>query len=193
MIDDEVIITGNPRDSVPSLDLDRLEIVTNQGRRAKGVVFLAKDKLSDETFALKVISRDSIEKKSNKAMKSGVLATDKVVRYAIDYCSDCDLDSFRRKQTEKMFSDDVIRKAAGLSQEEAILFVSLVHNTGTSSDGSASQGSVNSEHTESDSVEKSSNSFVETEEYVALEIISGNGHDFAMDWWSLGIVLHEML
>lgn len=44
----------------------------------------------------------------------------------------------------------------------------------------------------SDSVEKS-NSFVGTEEYVAPEVISGEGHDFAVDWWSLGIVLHELI
>jgi len=44
----------------------------------------------------------------------------------------------------------------------------------------------------SDSVEKS-NSFVGTEDYVAPEVISGEGHDFAVDWWSLGIVLYELI
>lgn len=56
----------------------------------------------------------------------------------------------------------------------------------------SSEFSVNSVRFESDSVEKS-NSFVGTEEYIAPEIILGNGHDFAVDWWCLGVVLHEML
>ncbi|XWS36610.1 hypothetical protein CRYUN_Cryun20dG0099600 [Craigia yunnanensis] len=285
MIDDEEL-NGNPQHSVPALDLDRLEVVTALGRGAKGVVFLARDEMKDEVLALKVISRDSIEKKSNKAVKSsyenegneyrrvtfeqdvlrnfnhpllprlrGVLATDKVVGYAIDYCPGRDLNSLRRKQTEKMFSDDIIRFYAA----ELVLALEYLHNlgivyrdlkpenimiqenghimlvdfdlstklspispksstplnsvtrrspdsvkkkqfspfhrycnSGISPDDSASQTSVNSEHTESNSVEKS-NSFVGTEEYVAPEIISGNGHDFAVDWWSLGIVIHEML
>ncbi|XVE72687.1 hypothetical protein DITRI_Ditri11bG0058900 [Diplodiscus trichospermus] len=285
MTDDEEM-NRNPQHSVPALDLDRLEIVTALGRGAKGVVFLARDEVTDETLALKVISRDSIEKKSNKALRGGnenegneyrrvtfeqevlrnfnhpllprlrgVLATDIVVGYAIDYCPGQDLNSLRRKQTEKMFSDDIIRFFAA----ELVLALAYLHklgivyrdlkpenimiqenghimlvdfdlstklypispksstplnsaiqrppdsvkkkrfspfqwycNSGISPDDSASQASVNSEHNESGSVEKS-NSFVGTEEYVAPEIISGSGHDFAVDWWSLGIVLHEML
>nr|GEY92327.1 serine/threonine-protein kinase OXI1-like [Tanacetum cinerariifolium] len=54
--------------------------------------------------------------------------------------------------------------------------------------------SVNSEpsHDSYDSHSKS-NSFVGTEEYVSPEMIQGNGHDYAVDWWCLGIVLYEML
>ena len=37
------------------------------------------------------------------------------------------------------------------------------------------------------------NSFVGTEEYIAPEVINGCGHTSAVDWWTLGILLYEML
>lgn len=37
------------------------------------------------------------------------------------------------------------------------------------------------------------NSFVGTEEYIAPEVIRGNGHTSAVDWWTLGILIYEML
>lgn len=37
------------------------------------------------------------------------------------------------------------------------------------------------------------NSFVGTEEYLAPEVIQGNGHDAMVDWWSFGILLYELL
>ncbi|XP_015972541.2 phototropin-1-like [Arachis duranensis] len=39
---------------------------------------------------------------------------------------------------------------------------------------------------------RASNSFVGTEEYIALKIISGSGHTSAVDWWALGVLLYEM-
>ncbi|GEQ71037.1 hypothetical protein JCM33374_g4718 [Metschnikowia sp. JCM 33374] len=37
------------------------------------------------------------------------------------------------------------------------------------------------------------NSFVGTEEYIAPEVIKGQGHTSAVDWWTLGIFIYEML
>ncbi|CAA2965098.1 serine/threonine-protein kinase OXI1-like [Olea europaea var. sylvestris] len=267
-----------------SLDLQNLKVISALGRGAKGVVFLVRTE-KGELLALKAILRSSVEKKKvtsninpneyrricfeREVLSSlhhpllpklkGVLLTEKIVGYAIDYCPGRDLHSLRKKQTEKMFSDDIIRFYAA----ELVLALEYLHGLGIvyrdlkpenvmiqenghlmlvdfdlSTKLSAKSPEIRSESklksspksepgkkkkkmishllkfrdsgispadsvhqnesggdtvdTESDSVEKS-NSFVGTEDYVAPEIILGNGHDFAVDWWCLGVMLYEML
>ncbi|KAL5562189.1 hypothetical protein UlMin_031936 [Ulmus minor] len=270
---------------VPALNFERLKVISALGRGAKGVVFLVKDEERDQFLALKVISKALIEKK-NKTVKNdgneyrrvcfeqevlnrfqhplfpklrGVLDTEKFVGYAMDYCPGRDLHSLRKRQTEKMFSDDIIRFYAA----ELVLALEYLHslgivyrdlkpdnimirenghimivdfdlstklspktppssrtpnsvaspspnsvikkkrfspflrlcNSGISPYDSihASERSDNSPLTTDSVSSEKSNSFVGTEEYVAPEIVAGNGHDFAVDWWSLGVVLYEML
>ncbi|KAJ0052611.1 hypothetical protein Pint_01468 [Pistacia integerrima] len=275
---------------VPSLDFQRLKVVSALGRGAKGVVFLVKDEELSEFLALKVIWRDLIENKNKDSNDNnsdeddykrvsfeqqvlqsfdhpllprlrGVLSTEKIIGHAIDYCPGRDMNFLRKKQTEKMFSDDTIRFYAA----EMVLALQYLHNQGIvyrdlkpenimiqenghimlvdfdlstklspkspescpektptpvtkrpsdsvkkkrrplfrsiCNSGISPEDSVSSaQHSfktvskgDSDHSTEKSNSFVGTEEYVAPEIISGEGHDFTADWWSLGIVLHEML
>ena len=38
-----------------------------------------------------------------------------------------------------------------------------------------------------------SNSFCGTSEYLAPEMINGSDHDRTLDWWTLGILMYELL
>lgn len=121
------------------LNFQNVKVISAVGRGAKGVVFAAtkNDDAFGEYYALKVISKALIQKKG-KALNNdggegkrvsfeqqvlrrfdhpllprlrGVLETENIIGYAIDYCPGGNLHSLRKKQTEKMFSDDSIRYA----------------------------------------------------------------------------------
>ncbi|KAL9251557.1 Serine/threonine-protein kinase OXI1-like protein [Drosera capensis] len=266
-----------------SLDFDQLEVIGQVGRGAKAVVFHVRvaDDGEEEDLALKVVSKAVMRRKNSGGNSNGsrrvsfeqrvlrrikhpllprlrgVLETEEVVGYAMDYCPGGDLNSIRRKQT---FSDDVIRFYAA----ELVLALEYLHSLGivyrdlkpenilvqsnghlmlvdfdlatqlppkspSPAEQSADQvpkktqklaaktqvitklrqiynkvissevshpssrvGPYKSSSTESDSSGRS-HSFVGTEEYVAPEMIIGQGHDFAIDWWCLGVTLYEML
>ncbi|KAL1290738.1 hypothetical protein HN51_059087 [Arachis hypogaea] len=262
-----------------TLDFCNLKVVSALGRGAKGLVFLAKineGQNEKQWLALKVVSKAFVRMRNSSHCKRvsfeqqilrrfnhpllprlrGVLETEELLGFAIDYCHGGNLHSLRRKQSEKTFPIDAIRFYA----VELVLVLDYLHSIGVvyrdlkpeniliqetghimlvdfdlskklnpkspqllsgisspSSDSallvdrrkrllpgcycchsgimpldSDSQLGTNSPaRSESDSVEKS-NSFVGTEDYVAPEIITGEGHNFGVDWWSLGVVLYEM-
>ncbi|KAL2486283.1 AGC kinase family protein [Abeliophyllum distichum] len=124
----------------PSLDLKNLNVISVLGRGAKGVVFLVQTE-KGELLALKAILRSSTQKNRRICFERevldalhypllpklhGVLLTENIVGYAIDYCPGLDLHSLRIKQTEKTFSDDIIRFYAA----ELVLALEYLHGLG---------------------------------------------------------------
>ncbi|XP_076887355.1 serine/threonine-protein kinase OXI1-like [Bidens hawaiensis] len=132
MTDDQVI-------QIPTLDLNQLNVLSVLGRGGRGVVFLIRS--NGELLALKTILKPGCgECKQVKFEQEvlrltqhpllpklrGVVSTDKIVGFAIDYCPGGDLNQLQKKQTERMFSDDVIRFYAA----ELVLALDYLHQLG---------------------------------------------------------------
>ncbi|KAF3337915.1 serine/threonine-protein kinase OXI1-like protein [Carex littledalei] len=133
------------------LRLENLKAISILGRGAKGVVFSIHDSCHDQPLALKAISLSSIKNKKSSGgdgevyrrlwferdvlsalnhpllpSLKGFVSTEKIVGFAIERCSGGDLNSLRRRQTEKMFSDSVIRFYAA----ELVLALEYLHSCG---------------------------------------------------------------
>ncbi|KAJ3204379.1 hypothetical protein HDU67_009550, partial [Dinochytrium kinnereticum] len=73
------------------------------------------------------------------------------------------------------------------------LMVKSHHNIFNGGGLSSSLGGNTVVDTRSCTANLRTNSFVGTEEYIAPEVIKGCGHTAAVDWWTLGILIYEML
>ncbi|KAJ3675423.1 hypothetical protein LUZ60_004465 [Juncus effusus] len=138
------------------LQLENLRAVSVLGRGAKGVVFLVQiednEPIALKTISLASVKqkksssggegkngigdvyrrvwfeRDVLGCLKHPLLPSlkGFVSTEKIVGFAIERCSGGDLNSLRRRQTEKMFSDSVIRFYAA----ELVLALEYLHSLG---------------------------------------------------------------
>ncbi|KAJ3680570.1 hypothetical protein LUZ60_016848 [Juncus effusus] len=82
---------------------------------------------------------------------------------------------------KKLFHSKSKKKMSGLSSSSS-------HSSGFSNGMTGVRPELVAEPTAARSM-----SFVGTHEYLAPEIIKGEGHGSAVDWWTFGIFLHELL
>ncbi|XP_021291733.1 serine/threonine-protein kinase AtPK2/AtPK19-like [Herrania umbratica] len=200
---------------VRSIDIEDFEILKVVGQGAFGKVYQVRKKGTPEIYAMKVMRKDKImEKNHAEYMKAERDILTKVdhpfivqLKYSfqtkyrlylvLDFINGGHL--FFQLYHHGLFREDLAR----VYTAEIVSAVSHLHANGImhrdlkpenillDADGHVmlTDFGLSKQFDEN----TRSNSFCGTLEYMSPEIITGKGHDKAADWWSVGILLYEML
>nr|VDD53102.1 unnamed protein product [Brassica oleracea] len=195
--------------------LDDFEVMKVVGKGAFGKVYQVRKKETSEIFAMKVMRKDKImEKNHAEYMKAERDILTKIdhpfivqLKYSfqtkyrlylvLDFINGGHL--FFQLYHQGLFREDLAR----VYTAEIVSAVSHLHEKGImhrdlkpenilmDTDGHVmlTDFGLAKEFEEN----SRSNSMCGTTEYMAPEIVRGKGHDKAADWWSVGILLYEML
>ncbi|XAR55725.1 Non-specific serine/threonine protein kinase [Bertholletia excelsa] len=206
---------GNGIMKVQSVGLEDFEVMKLVGQGAFGKVFQVRKRGTSEIYAMKVMRKDKImERNHAEYMKAERDILTKIehpfviqLRYSfqtkyrlylvLDFVNGGHL--FFQLYQHGLFREDLARIYAA----EIISAVSHLHSNGImhrdlkpenvllDADGHAmlTDFGLAKEFDEN----TRSNSMCGTVEYMSPEIVLGKGHDKAADWWSVGILLFEML
>ncbi|XP_042476669.1 serine/threonine-protein kinase AtPK2/AtPK19-like [Macadamia integrifolia] len=206
---------GNDQSVKSSLGLEDFEIMKVVGQGAFGKVFQVRKKGTSEIYAMKVMRKDKImEKNHAEYMKAERDILTKVdhpyivqLRYSfqtkyrlylvLDFVNGGHL--FFQLYHHGLFREDL----ACIYTAEIVSAVSHLHANGImhrdlkpenillDADGHAMLTDFGLAKQFGENTR--SNSMCGTVEYMAPEIVLGKGHHKAADWWSVGILLFEML
>lgn len=197
--------------------LDSFKMIKVIGKGSFGKVFLVREKQTNEMFALKVLKKDNIIKRNQVehtktersvlgyvkhpfivGLNMAFQSKDKLY-FVLDYCAGGEL-FFHLGKVGKFSEQRACFYAAEITlaidyvhdldivyrdlKPENVLLDSRGHVRLTDF-GLSKEGISNSS--------SGANSFCGTPEYLAPEILNRLGHGRAVDWWSLGALLFEML
>lgn len=197
--------------------LDSFKMVKVIGKGSFGKVFLVKEKKTDEMFALKVLTKDNIIRRNQVehtkternvlgyvnhpfivGLKMAFQSRTKLY-FVLDYCAGGELFFHLSKVGKfpelraRFYAAEIVCALAYVHaldivyrdlKPENVLLDAKGHirltDFGLSKEGISLSTS-------------GANSFCGTPEYLAPEILNRHGHGRAVDWWSLGALLYEML
>ncbi|RYQ83547.1 hypothetical protein Ahy_B10g102271 isoform A [Arachis hypogaea] len=215
VITKESLQDGGSLMKIHRVSLDDFEILKVVGQGAFAKVYQVKKKVTSEIYAMKVMRKDKImEKNHAEYMKAERDILTQIehpfvvqLRYSfqtkyrlylvLDFVNGGHL--FFQLYHQGLFREDLARIYAA----EIVSAVSHLHSNGImhrdlkpenillDADGHVMLTDFGLAKQFEDSTR--SNSMCGTLEYMAPEIILGKGHDKAADWWSVGILLFEML
>ena len=207
--------SGSQKRKLGPEDFELLRVV---GQGAFGKVFQVRKRDTGEIFAMKVMKKDRILEKSHgeyvRAERNALTAvvhpyivtlrysfqTSKKLYLVLDFINGGHL--FFQLYRAGTFDEDLAR----LYTAELVSAITHLHSLGfvhrdlkpenvlldshghvKVTDFGLAKGNM------SDAEHHRTNSFIGTMEYMAPEVIQGKGHGKAVDWWSTGILLYEML
>ncbi|XP_066395524.1 serine/threonine-protein kinase AtPK2/AtPK19-like [Miscanthus floridulus] len=206
---------GNAMTEDEGVGLDDFEILKLVGQGAFGKVFQVRKKNTSEIYAMKVMRKDKIlEKNHSEYMKAEREILTKVdhpfivqLRYSfqtkyrlylvLDFINGGHLffqlykQGLFREELARIYTAEIVSAVAHLHANGIMHRDLKPENILLDADGHAmlTDFGLAKEFCEN----TRSNSMCGTLEYMAPEIILGRGHDKAADWWSVGILLFEML
>mmetsp|Transcript_8664 Transcript_8664/g.19043 ORF Transcript_8664/g.19043 Transcript_8664/m.19043 type:complete len:611 (-) Transcript_8664:387-2219(-) len=207
----------NPTKTKSAPRLDSFKMIKVIGKGSFGKVFLVKEIKTGEMFALKVLKKDNIIKRNqveHTRTERNVLGYVKhpfivglnmafqskhKLYFVLDYCAGGELFFHLGKLGKfpepraKIYAAEIVLAIDYVHQlgiiyrdlkPENVLLDASGHirltDFGLSKEGISGSSS-------------GANSFCGTPEYLAPEILNRQGHGRAVDWWSLGALLYEML
>ncbi|KAI8620207.1 kinase-like domain-containing protein [Chytriomyces sp. MP71] len=202
---------------VQPTDFKKVKLI---GKGAVGNVFLVRHNATQRYYAMKVLDKEDMIKK-NKVKRvlaeQEILVTanhpfiarlyhsfqsEKYLYFVMEYCSGGEFFRTLQKRTGKVLREHEARFYAA----EVLTGLEYLHNLGfiyrdlkpenilLHQSGHIMLTDFDlSKLTQTLPPAAKTNSFVGTEEYIAPEIIKGVGHTNAVDFWTLGILIYEML